>query len=294
MKAPPPSADMITILSWGGIGDTLRNIGLVPHQYLFQKFGIRCRVVRRPQQPGERDCPPVPIFQELVERSPTLLWTGAMDNPPRHQRIGNRAVREIVKLLHHNTPQYFPFNFQLTEPECAMLPARPPGFQIGIQTHLSGVPSKEWGIANWQTYLRILLAESPGIFIVLIDHEERVGELCFDPRISSTRGLNIAQSIAVAEQVNLMVSIDSWSKYVAASRKIPQLVIVPSQSEYHNPEGLAREWFEGIFNQPSNTLIGLTGTLQHPRTTLDRIEDLSPQSLAHQTLPLIQKYRHAP
>ena len=283
---------MITILSWGGIGDTLRNIGLVPHQFLFEKFGIRCRIVRRPQQPGERDCPPVPLFQELVERSPSLLWSGAMDNPPRHQRIANRAVREIVKLLHHNTPQYFPFNFQLTGQERAMLPARTPGFQVGIQTHLSGVPTKEWGIENWKAYLRILLEkESAAISVVLIDNDDRIGELCFDPRITSTRGLNIAQSIAVVEQVNLMVSIDSWSKYVAASRKIPQLVVVPAQSEYHNPEGLAREWFEGIFNQPLNTLIGLTGTLQHPQTTLDRIEDLSPQTLAHQTSVLIQKYR---
>ena len=90
-----------------------------------------------------------------------------------------------------------------------------------------------------------------------------------------------------------MISIDSWSKYVAASRRIPQLIVVPSQSEYHNPGGLAREWFEGIFNQPLNTLIGFEGTLQHPRATLDRIEDLSPKTLAQQTLNLIQIHRHS-
>ena len=282
---------MITILSWGGIGDTLRNIGLVPHQALFEKFGIRCRVVRRPQKADENACPPVPFFRELIERCPSLLWAGEMDERKPAGRIVTRAVREIVKCANHNTPRYFPFDFRLTEQERNLLPVRSPGFVIGVQTHLSGIHTKEWGIANWQSYLSILLAKASDISILLIDNEAPVEQLCCDPRIRSTRGLNIAQSIALTAQVDLLVSIDSWSKYVAAAHRIPQLVVVPSQKLYHSPAYLACNSFEGIFNQPLNTLVGLGGTLRHPQVTLDRIEDLSPLELAQQTLNLIRRYR---
>ncbi|MEI7958870.1 MAG: hypothetical protein WCI40_07150 [Verrucomicrobiota bacterium] len=290
---------MITILSWGGIGDTLRNIGLVPHAFLFRKFGIRCRVVYlhwKLTGALEHANPPEPdFFRELVERCPSLVWGGEIKGRQRAGRIVSRAVRELVKFFHHNAPRYFPCDFRLTPEERSMLPERAPGFVVGVQTHLSGMKTKQWGLANWQTYLHLLLAGVNDLSIVLFDSEAQVEQLCGDPRIRSTRGLNIAQSIALIEQLDLLVSIDSWSKYVAASRKIPQLIVVPDQrSEYPelSAQYLARNSFEGIFDQPQNAFIGLSGTQQAPQLTLDRIADLTPQQLAKKTLEMIRAVRH--
>lgn len=289
---------MITILSWGGIGDTLRNIGLVPHRFLHRKWGIRSRVVYLHwKRTGalEHANPPEPgFFQELVERCPSLVWGGEIEGRQRAGRIVSRALREAVKLANRNTALYFPYDFRLTEPERKMLPERAPGFLLGVQTHLSGMKTKQWGLANWHTYLDILLREANDLSILLFDHEAQVELLCCDPRIRSTRRLNIAQSIALTEQLDLLVSVDSWSKYVAASRKIPQLIVVPDQrSEYPelSAEYLVRNAFEGIFNQPRNAFIGLGGTPQRPELTLDRIADLTPQELARQTLELIRQPR---
>jgi len=287
---------MMTILSWGGIGDTLRNIGLVPHQFLFRKFGMRCRVIRlhpKPTRPLEHPDPPALFFQKLVERCPSLVWAGEIDEPKRYGRIVTRAIREAAKLLNHNTPRYFPLGFPLTEPEREALPKLAPGFVVGVQTHLSGMNTKQWGIANWQSYLSILL-EADDLSIVLIDNDARVEQLCCDARIRSASGLNIFQSIALVEQSNLLVSIDSWSKYVAASQKIPQLIIAPDQrSEYPelSADYLAKNSFEGIFNQPQNSVIGLSGTFQQPQLTLDRMSDLSPRDLAQKTLAMIRRLR---
>jgi hypothetical protein len=286
---------MITILSWGGIGDTLRNIGLVPHQFLFRTFGIRSRVVRlHSKTPAD---PPADFFRDLVEHCPSLFWGGIIYERQRVGRIVTRGMREVVKLFHHNTPRYFPYDIRLSEEEQEALPERPSGFVIGVQTHLSGMKSKQWGIENWQSYLRILLAAEGDFSIVLIDNEAEVKQLCCDPRIGSAQGLNIRQSIALVKQLNLLVSIDSWSKYVAASHKIPQLIIAPDQrSDYASlsAEYLARNSFEGIFNQPPNLVIGLSGTPLHPRLTLDRLADLAPHDLAKRTLGMVRPQSSLP
>lgn len=278
---------LLSIVCWGGVGDTLRNISLVPHEFLFQKFGIRCGVLyihwSRVGSLAHALPPEAPFFEEMVSRCPSLRWDGETDAHRGLGRVVNRVLREVLKKFNGNRPPYFPFEIPLSEREQAGLPSPFPGtLTLGIQPHISGMKTKQWGLENWRSVLEDLLAANPKLSILLLDADPQVADLCFDPRIQSTLGLNICQSIHLVGRCDFLVSVDSWSKYVAAWNRIPQLVIVPDQrSEYPSlsAQKLVRDEFAGIYGEPLNRVIGITGPLDAPALSLNCMAELSPRSL---------------
>jgi hypothetical protein len=290
---------MLTILSWGGIGDTLRNISLVPHQFLYRKFGIQCRVVHKHWKKvgclEHAEAPEPSFFQELVNRCPSLVWGDEVDDHRGTGQVLNRGLRDVLKIIHCGSPRYYPFDIQLTQEERGNLPIAPGSFNVGIQTHLTGMKTKQWGIENWRHYLDALVAADRDLSLILLDVAPQVDALCFNDRVRNTRNLNICQSIELCRSFDLLVSVDSWSKYVAAWNHIHQIIVVPDQrAEYPslNPRKLVRDEFAGIFNHPSNLIIGLTETIREPQLTLKDISELSPDFLAEQTLAWIQKIKN--
>jgi hypothetical protein len=277
---------MLTILCWGGIGDTLRNIGLVPHAWIYRTFGYRCRVVHR----NWRDCgclphagaPELEFFKDLIERIPSLEWRGESGEHRGLSRLLNRGVRDLLTLVHRGLPRYYPYEIRLTPEERAAIPAKQPGLSIGIQTHLMGMKTKRWGTANWRRVLELILNEYPVSQIHLLDTAPEVETLCFDPRIRSTRGMNIAQSMVLCQQLDLLVSVESWAKYIAATYRIPQVLIVPDmRSEYggSTADRLSKVEYIGILGRPENRWIGLGGTPGKRTLTLANIGDLTPEAL---------------
>src|SRR3954470_13114205 len=139
---------MLTILCWGGIGDTLRNIALIPHEWLFKTFGLRCRVVHK----NWRECVGLPhagapepaFFRELIERIPSLEWRGESGEHRGMSRLVNRGLRDFLTTINGGLPRYYPYEVRLTEAERAATPPKEPGISIGIQTHLRGMPTKRW------------------------------------------------------------------------------------------------------------------------------------------------------
>ena len=280
----------LSIVSWGGIGDTLRNLSLVPHVALYRRFGVRCRVVyihwRRVGSLEHAEPPEASFFEEIVARCPSLRWAGETESHHGHGRWVNRLLREAIKKLHGNIPPYFPFEIPLTPSERAQLPALDPGaLTVGIQTHLSGMKTKRWDLENWRAVLEGLLAANPRLSILLLETDPRVADLHLDSRVHSTLGLNICQSIHLAGRCDFLVSVDSWAKYVAVARRIPQLVIVPDQrSEYPSltAHKLVREEFAGIYGRPGNRVIGLSGSSREPALSLPCMAELSPHFLTQQ------------
>jgi ADP-heptose:LPS heptosyltransferase len=274
---------MLTILCWGGIGDTLRNIGLVPHAWIHRTFGYRCRVVHRHWR--EAGClphagaPEPEFFQELIGRIPSLEWRGESGEHRSLSRSLNRALRDVLKAINGGRPRYYPYELRLSETERAALPPKPAGPSIGLQTHLHGMLTKRWAAENWRAVLERLLAAYPASHLSLLDTAPEVEALCFDPRIRHTRGLNIAQSIALCGRCDLLVSIDSWTKYVGATLRVPQVIIVPDQrAEYPGltAEKLVREEFAGIYGMAQNTILGISGPAQRPVLDLPEIKQLAP------------------
>ena len=277
---------MLTILCWGGIGDTLRNIALVPHAWLYRTFGLRCHVVHR----NWHEClclphagaPEPEFFEDLIRRIPSLEWRGESGEHRGLSRSLNRALRDAIRVAHLGHTPYFPFEVTLSEDEREALPARPAGFHLGLQTHLSGMRTKYWGAANWRRVIEQILTARPDCTIRLLDTAPEVDALCFDPRVTSTRALNLAQSINLIAGLDLLVSIDSWTKYVAAWQRIPQIVIVPDMtSEYvgSTAEKLANVELAGIIGVPGNVVLGIEGSAPHRRLSLERMSDLAPETL---------------
>lgn len=289
----------ITILSWGGIGDTLRNLALVPHEALYNIFGIRCRVVYRHwKETGallEAEPPEPEFFKTLIDRVPSLVWEGEYGEHKGYSRILNWVIRKLAKFTHGLKTPYFPFIIELTDEEKTVLPEwNPAAPLIGIQTHLSGMKTKRWAIENWQTVINGLLEEQPHLRIVLIDANPQVQELCIHPQISHTCGWNIAQSIALVSRLNYLISIDSWTKYVAAWSRVPQLIIVPDQRDDYpslTAEKLVSCEFDGIINNENNTIIGLLKTHFGSELTLPSMEDLSPEYLLERTLDALERQK---
>lgn len=277
---------MLTILSWGGIGDTLRNIGLVPHAWIYRTFGYRCRVVHR----NWRDCGCLPdagapepaFFEELIGRIPSLEWRGESREHRGLSRMLNRGLRDLLTMRHLGTPRYYPYEIRLTPEERAALPIKEPGQAIGIQTHLMGMRTKRWGTANWRRVLELILDHYPASQIHLLDTAPEVETLCFDPRIRHTRDLKIAQSMVLCQQLDLLVSVESWAKYIAATYRIPQVLIVPDmRSDYggSTAERLSKVEYIGLLGRPENRWIGLGREKGKPKLTLAKISDLSPEEL---------------
>jgi ADP-heptose:LPS heptosyltransferase len=277
---------MITVLCWGGIGDTLRNIALVPHEAIYRRTGIRTRVVYKSWR--DTGClshalpPEADFYEHLIGRVPSLEWRGESGEHRGAPRLLNRALRELLRTFNGGVPRYYPFEFRLTEDERGALPGKPAGLSIGIQTHLTGMLTKRWGFENWRRFLNQLADAYPAAIVTLLDSAAEVQELRVSPNITTTLGFNIAQSIAVCRDLDLIISIDSWSKYVGAWQRIPQIIVVPDQrAEYPGltASKLVHEEFAGIFGQPQNTLVGLAGTMRRPELVLREMSELSPDQL---------------
>jgi hypothetical protein len=283
---------MLTILSWGGIGDTFRNLSYIPHQAMFRRFGFRCKIVYHDYSHKKLEYisfPDAQRIKQLIDRCPSLTWSGEVSTPKGLRRYPVGLLKKIISLTHGNQVQHFPTDFILTEDEQKGLPCFSSKLILGIQPHLSGMKTKQWGIQNWKKYINGLLSAFRDINIFLFDTDPSVHELCFDPRIQHSLNLNIAQSSTLIKAMSAMISVDSWTKFPAMWNRVPHIIIVPNQQvefPWLNPEKVVSQDFLGIINHPNNKIIGLSNRGK-PHYTLDKISDLSVDFLHASTLELL-------
>lgn len=291
---------MFKIICWGGIGDALRNLFVFPHDVIFQKFGIRTgvlfkqvKIVSGPSALGaalEHAKPPDELFfQNLVKDCPSLFWDHSLTKEESHRSLGimtNRIVREMARMILHRDQPFFAFYPSIEDVAWARIQQLKGNDRLlGIQTHLSGMKTKHWEIGNWKMFLRGLLQACPRGKLILLDTAPEVDELLFDERISSTRQWTISQSIRLVQQLDYLISVDSWSKYVAVASGIPQTIIVPDQrSEYPvlSAHQLLAHEFRGIYGRADVDVLGIERSPD--RLTLPRMTDLSVDYLLERVL----------
>ena len=281
---------MFKIICCAGIGDTIRHLSLFPHEFLYRTLGYRTGAVfiqfdivegqsARGAGLAHAGFPKGDFFQELISRFPSLRWLGESKGKEIFGRSLSKALRDTINIPHWKSPTYFPVTPYLSEKELLMLPA---GEQplIGIQTHLSGMKTKQWGIGNWTTFLRLFLERWKNCRVVLFDSSPQVTQLVISDRIWTTLDLNIAQSIRLVSRLKFLISIDSWAKYVAKASRVPQLIIVPDQRpEYPEltAEALPQKYFLGFDDDPLVSLVGFEPKV--PALTLAKMADLEPKVL---------------
>ena len=128
---------------------------------------------------------------------------------------------------------------------------------IVVQTHLDGLPAKRWPAERWRATLVGLRDFFPGAAIHILDP---AGAALPSGDAIVQDALTFAQAIRLVERSSLLISVDSWSKYVAGWKRIPQVVIVPDQtSDYPqlNSSTVWRHSFRGLQNDPEMALVGL-------------------------------------
>jgi hypothetical protein len=281
---------LFTVLMYGGIGDTLRNLSIFPHEAIHRRTGIRTvALYKHWRLTGEHQYtnpPDTDLFQGLADRIPSLRWGGETIGHKGPGALANRLVREVVKLGHGGAPPLYPLHPQLTPEEKAALPDLKGRRVIGVQPHVTGTYTKKWGVENWRRFLALLAQSYPDAAIVILETSREGRDLALSERFLTTDHLNLFQLIELIRGFGLMISIDSWPKYVAGWNEIPQVVIVPDQTPQYpilTPDHLFGLQFASLAAHPRNRFVGLERHASGRGVyTLAKMSDLAPETLHRQ------------
>jgi hypothetical protein len=293
---------VLTIQSWGGIGDTLRFVSQLPVERI-------SRWLRRPVPVihGAADqlgcspdalTPPPATIRGLIERCPALTWAGE-GFVSRRDHYGYRVAREWLRAMHGGRQLLFPFAVNLTDAEAEglkQIDQRP--VRIGVQSHLLGLAYKKWPLPQWKAILDGLLERFPGASILLSEPAESGADLAFAASIRHAQ-LSLPQAIHAVQRLDLLVSVDSWSKYIAVWRAIPQVVIVPDpRSTYPQitAETLARHELGPVHWRSEARTVGFEMRAGCPHLTLQDIAALEPArvlAVVDDLLPQIRSHVNA-
>jgi hypothetical protein len=95
-------------------------------------------------------------------------------------------------------------------------------------------------------------------------------------------------------EADLVVSVDSWSKYVARWGNKKQVIIVPDLRQNYvpyfktlTPDEVAKGWFFGLTNRCNIEIIGLEKRNHRFEYTLPSVSNLDPEYLFQRTVGLL-------
>lgn len=250
----------LKLQTWGGIGDILRELSLLPLARLHERFGIRFEVCQRPASAGEyhpdAECPEAQLVEELVARLPQCRW-GGVRRISRYDKGAIRFLRRVLELPPIRAKLFNP-DFRWRDEDSLPQAFRLSEKNLVVQTHLRGLPSKRWPIERWQRALIGIRDAFPNIHVHVLDTE---GSPLSLEGVTVHDRLSIPQAIRLTGLADWVVSIDSWTKYVAAWHRTPQVIIVPDQrGDYSQlqPDHVWRHSFRGLQFLPEIFLLGLT------------------------------------
>lgn len=271
-----PSVMRLEIQTWGGMGDILREISLLPVVALDRRCGWKTGIRHRPPTPEgfhpAASCPDAEFVRDLVCRLPSCVWLGEGPSA-RSSKIIIRLLRQIL--------EWFPQGDRLFAPGLQWQPEDAlPGFSspknIVFQTHLEGLPSKRWPTDHWEYLLRGTQRLAPNAALHVLDP---AGSALSGETATIHDRLTFPQALRLVSGASLLVSVDSWSKYAAAWHDIPQLILVPDQTSDYPQLTAPSVWkysFRGLRGRPGIRLYGLTqhpsGCVQYTHGTLETFD----------------------
>ena len=273
--------DMLTIQTWGGWGDVLREISLLPvPRRMPSAWGVslalRVRHLSAEHIRVHADArvPSAESVREMLERCPGLRW-GGVGPVARRWKAAARGIRALIEPFH---PGLFDPGFDWRDND--MVPLEPGCRHIVVQTHLEGLPAKRWTLTGWRQVLDGLKIRYPDAILHVLDP---AGAALVGERIVVHDSLSFPAAVNLVERCDLLVSVDSWSKYVAGWKGIPQVVIEPDQTpDYprHTASTIWRHSFRGLHKNKNLTLLGLApdGT-KRARYTFGPMSNLRPQDV---------------
>jgi len=156
-------------------------------------------------------------------------------------------------------------------------------FRIGIQLQ-GNDPKKTFPTEKWVELFTFLLQKYPLANIFIMDGPTRTVDqsLLFDRRIVSLIGVtNMAQNINLIQKMDLWISPDSFSKYVAAWGDVRQ-VIMCCRLPYNQPKEMLISAFDvvGLLMNPRIKLVGLNyDEFKEVSTIMDDVRDINVEDI---------------
>jgi hypothetical protein len=250
----------LPIVCTNGIGDSLLILGRIPIKYM-GRIGFRfqiyysgsshtrailspflssidyCKYTSEP--PSQRDCF---IFSKLLSLSSRLR---RIFKPPYCCPEQSNSQTLAAEMRHNHCKR------------------------ILLHTHLDenlidhGLTAKLWPLENWIELCHRLHENNWQISILEWNREMRENIFMQCPFVRDGRHSQECALYSSFSQYNCVFSVDSWSKYVAAWHRVPQVIVVPDlrvgYAGFDNISAtqFATWWMQDILTMPNTQVLGL-------------------------------------
>jgi hypothetical protein len=204
------------------------------------------------------DCGWKHIIQDLAYRIDFVRWVepeqfSLIPAIDVRERTTDKLTEEKLNKLFEGCEHTIAPNIALHLPEKFIinnLPSKYIAIQLGSNDHL-----KVWGRENFKALI-LRLIEETDLPIVLLDGPETPPFDLKHPRVISLIGVNFPTSIHVIMNASYLITADSWSKYAARWKRIPQ-VILCAELPYLEPKRMINECFGWLKDEPNIILLGV-------------------------------------
>jgi hypothetical protein len=268
----------LPIVCSGGIGDVLQVIGCYPLKVLV-RLGVKPKFFYlTPEHPAK------PIVYKFVNEIKNLT---IKDKPTRNELYLSKKLYSLFarsKTIH--APPFVKRNPNSKAQNDL-------NFKILLHTHLDGhhgwkgASAKLWNVESWVELAEKVSARTKKLGILEWDDDCREQLLRRIPNAVDARGTDLMETIFNISTYSSMVSIDSWTKYVAAWFSIKQTIIVPDLRtgycgfESYSADQVARLWFRGLTDSKNVKLIGLEKIGKTYEYTLPSLQHIDIERLAN-------------
>lgn len=150
---------------------------------------------------------------------------------------------------------YLPFQFK-KDKACLTKHVR----RIGIQTD-SNDGRKKYPIENWAEIIKEIVERYEYTHVYLFDAPNRREYInknidTTHERVYNMAGKELWESVFLLQKMDLIISPDSYSKYIALCSRIPAILLC-CELEYIGVDEMLRTCFNGIHNNDNYKLLGL-------------------------------------
>jgi hypothetical protein len=268
----------------GGIGDCLLILGRFPIRWLVL-LGIPCKLIyTTPGHPAEA---PVKFFCESIRGCEFVTGEPSL----AEKRLGQKWLAFSGRFTWIFAPPLKGFwGRRRVNPK--RLPATQ-SLRIGFHTHLDGhhnathVRAKIWHPENWIQLISLIKNKYQCELFLMEWNDDKAKQIQnAHPDLINLARLDLVQLSAEICKFDVLLSVDSWAKYVARWADIQQVVVLPDLRRGYTPAfekstaaDVVRWFFHGLYKHPSVEIVGVKSQGKDLVWELDDINDLAPSEL---------------
>lgn len=236
-----------------GIGDCIKTLTCnYPLLSLSKKYGTE--IIATYGGEGTNDCGWESLIKnELINHIQGFSYVSKKE----YELLKHPTVESFFKNGAKNLllESYLPLQFKKTKTFLTKHVRR-----IAIQTD-SNDGRKKYPIENWAEIIKEILKKHKNTHVYLFDAPKRRDYIdnnidTTHERVYNMAGKELWESISLLQQMDLLISPDSYSKYIALCSRVPAILLC-CELEYISVDDMLEFCFKGIYNNDNYQLLGL-------------------------------------